>query len=116
MKNILTIAFMLACATITAQDTLCVMITLDEVLYFDYQTSEITSRFDHTGSYEFTVDSGYVMCIDFEDGKRRFRDVVTTFDDDSHNHATFATKTDYVYSGDDWGNVTIEISEPRRRK
>ena len=116
MKNILTIAFMLACATISAQDTLCVMITLDEVLYFDYQTSEITNRFDNTGSYEFTVDSGYVMCIDFEDEKRRFRDVTTTFDDGSHNHDTFATKSDYIYSGSDWGDVTIEISEPRRRK
>ena len=116
MKQILTIAFMLACATITAQDTLCVMITLDEVIYFDYQTSEITSRFDHIGNYEFAVDSGYVMCIDFYDDKRRFRDVTTTFDDGSHNHDTFATKADYIYSGGDWGDVTIEISEPRKRK
>ena len=116
MKQILTIAFMLVCATITAQDTLCVMITLDEVLYFDYQTSKIISQFDHIGSYEFTVDSGYVMCIDFADDKRRFRDVVTTFDDDSHMHKTFATKEHYIYSGGDWGDVTIEISEPRRRK
>ena len=107
---------MLACATISAQDTLCVMVTLDEVIYFDYQTSEITSQFYHTGSYEFTVDSGYVMCIDFADDKRRFRDVVTTFDDDSHNHDTFATKNNYIFSGGDWGDITIEISEPRRRK
>ena len=77
MKNILTIAFMLVCATISAQDTLCVMVTLDEVLYFDYQT---------------------------------------TFDDGSHSHDTFETKSDYVYSGSDWGDITIEISEPRKRK
>jgi len=107
---------MLACATISAQDTLCVMITLDEVLYFDYQTSVITSQFDHTGNYEFAVDSGYVMCIDFYDDKRRFRDVTTTFDNGSHNHETFETKGNYVYSGSDWGNITVEISEPRKIK
>ena len=116
MKNILTIAFMLVCATISAQDTLCVMITLDEVLYFDYQTSEITNRFDNTGSYEFTVDSGYVMCLDFSDDKRRFRDVVTTFDDNSHSHDTFSSKSNVLYTSSDWGDITIEISEPRRRK
>ena len=107
---------MLVCATTSAQDTLCVMVTLDEVLYFDYQTSQITNRFDNTGSYEFTVDSGYVMCLDFSDDKRRFRDVVTTFDDDSHMHDTFSSKSNVLYTSSDWGNITIEISEPRKRK
>jgi hypothetical protein len=116
MNKLLSVLLGIMSINVYAQDTLCVMITLDEVLYFDYHTSEITSQFDHIGSYEFTVDSGYVMCVDFEDEKRRFRDVTTTFDDGSHNHDTFATKSHYIYSGGDWGDITIEISEPRKRK
>ena len=116
MKQILTIAFMLVCATISAQDTLCVMITLDEVIYFDYQTSEIKHSSYNTGGFEITVGKDHVMCIDFSDGKKRFRDVVTTFDDGSHRHDTFPTKSNVLYTDSDWGDVTIEISEPRKRK
>ena len=116
MKQILTIAFMLVCATISAQDTLCVMITLDEVIYFDYQTSDVTGRYDNTGKFSLGVGSDYVMCLHFSDGKKRFRDVVTTFDDNSHIHNTFNTKDNVLYTGGEWGDITIDISEPRRRK
>ena len=116
MKNILTIAFMLVCATISAQDTLCVMVTLEEVIHFNFYTSEVTSRYDHTTKLTLEVDSGDVMCLDFSDDKRRFRDVVTTFDDNSHSHDTFSSKSNVLYTSSDWGDITIEISEPRRRK
>jgi len=116
MNKLLSILLGVMSTNIYAQDTLCVMVTLDEVIYFDYQTSEIISSYDNTTEIILTVDAGDVMCIDFADDKRRFRDVVTTFDDDSHMHDTFNTKDDYLYSGSDWGDITIEISEPRKRK
>ena len=116
MNKLLSVLLGIMSINVYAQDTLCVMVTLDEVIYFDYQTSAITSRYDNTTELMLTVDSGYVMCVDFYDNKRRFRDVVTTFDNDSHMHDTFNTKADYFYSGSDWGDITIEISEPRKRK
>ena len=44
MKQILTIACILIGSVMFAQDTLCVMICLDEIIHFDYQTSDITNR------------------------------------------------------------------------
>jgi hypothetical protein len=116
MKKLLSILLGIMSINVYAQDTLCVMVTIDEVIYFDYQTSEVMSRYDNTTELILSVDSGYVMCIDFSDDKRRFRDVVTTFDDDSHMHDTFNSKENVLYTGDDWGDITIEISEPRKRK
>jgi len=116
MKQILTIAFMLAGSAMFAQDTLCVMMCLDEVIYFDYQTSEIKTRFDHTGDFELPIKDGEVLCLHFSDEKRMFRDVVTTFDDGSHMHDTFNSKDNVVFTGNDWGDITVEISEARRRK
>ena len=56
MKQILTICMMLISLASYSQDTLCVMICLDEVINFDYETSEIIDRFDHDGDYEIKVN------------------------------------------------------------
>ena len=116
MKQILTIALMLMGSAMLAQDTLCVMICLDEILYFDYQTSEVKTRFDHTGDFELPVTEGEVMCLHFSDEKKRFRDVTTTFENGEHIHNTFNSKDNVVFSRENWGNITIHISEARRRK
>ena len=116
MKQILIIAFMLTGSATFAQDTLCVMICLDEILYFDYQTSEVKTRFDHTGDFELPVTEGEVMCLHFSDGKKRFRDITTTFDDGDHSHETFNTKDKVVFSSADWPSFVINISEARRKK
>ena len=107
---------MLVCATISAQDTLCVMMCLDEVIYFDYQTSKIQTRFDHTGDFELPIKDGEVLCLHFSDEKRRFRDVTTTFDDGEHLHNTFSSSDNVIFTKEDWGNITVHISEPRRKK
>jgi|TARA_R110000824_G_scaffold268819_1_gene457435 hypothetical protein len=116
MKQILTIAFMLTGSVMFAQDTLCVMMCLDEVIYFDYQTSKIKTRFYHTGDFELPVRKGEVMCLHFSDEKKRFRDVTTTFENGDHIHNTFNSEDNVVFSKENWGNVTIHISEPRRRR
>ena len=116
MKNLFTIAFMLVCTTLCAQDTLCVMITLDEIINFDYEASEVINRFNHEGDYQLKIDSSEILCLHFLDEKKRFRDVVTTFSDDSHRHNTFDSEDNVVFSKTSWGTFEIEISEPRRRK
>ena len=116
MKQILTTCMMLISLASYSQDTLCVMICLDEVINFDYKTSKIIDRFDHDGDYEIKVNEGEVMCLHFSDDKKRFRDVTTTFENGDHIHNTFDSEDNVVYTGENWGNFTIHISEARRRK
>ena len=115
MKHILTIAFMLVCATISAQDTLCVMITLDEVIDFDFDSSEVIGRAPLTDVTTLRVDSGEVMCIHLYDDKRRFRDVTVFYDDGDHTHDTFESKDDVYFSPLGFG-MNIEIGNARKRK
>ena len=63
MKQILTIVMLLTSLASYSQDTLCVMICLDEILYFDYQTSEIKTRFDHIGSFELPLFCAITLYI-----------------------------------------------------
>ncbi len=116
MKQILTIAMLLTGLASYSQDTLCVMICLDEVINFNYETSKIINRFDHTGDYEIKVNKGEIMCLHFSDEKVRFRDVTTTFSNGDHIHNTFSSDDNVVFSKESWGDVTIHISEPRRKK
>ena len=116
MKQILIAAFTLFSASALSQDTLCIMMCLDEVIYFDYQTSEIKTRFDHAGGFEIPVKEGEVMCLHFSDEKKRFRDVTTTFENGDHTHNTFNSKDNVIFSDEKWGNITIHISEARRKE
>ena len=115
MKHITTIAFMLVCATISAQDTLCVMVTLDEVINFDFDSSEVIDRAPLTDITTLRVDSGEVMCLHLYDGKRRFRDVTVFYDDGDHTHDTFESKDDVYFSPLGYG-MSIEIGNARKRK
>ena len=115
MKNIFTTAFMLVCTTLCAQDTLCVMITLDEVINFDFETSEVLTRKPVTSLTTLRVDSGEVMCIHLYDDKRRFRDVTVFYDDGDHTHDTFESKDDVYFSPLGYG-MDIEIGNARKRK
>jgi|TARA_R110000851_G_scaffold57419_1_gene133744 hypothetical protein len=116
MKQTLTIAFMLVCATISAQDTLCVMVCLDEVINFNYKTSEIINRYDHEGDVQLKVNEGEVLCLHLFDEKNRFRDVTTTFSESDHTHNTFASKDNAIYTNKGWGSFTVDVSKARRRK
>ena len=116
MKQILTTAFILIGSVMFAQDTLCVMICLDEVIDFNFQTSKITNRTAHEGDFEIKVKEGEVMCLHLCDEKKGFRDVTTTFEDGDHIHNTFDSFDNVIFTRENWGDVTIHISEPRRRK
>ena len=116
MKQILTIISILMGSVLLAQDTLCVMMCLDEIINFNYETSEIIDRFNHDGDYEIKVNEGQVLCLDLSDDKNRFRDVTTTFSDGDHIHNTFNSKSNVIYTREDWGEITVHVSKARRRK
>ena len=125
MKNILTIAFMLVCATISAQDTLCVMVRLNEVINFNFQTSEIIDRYDHDGDLQLRVNEGEVLCLHLFDQKNRYRDVTfsnmfgqsdPTIQSCVICHNTYDSKDNTTYTSDGWGSFNVNISKARRKK
>jgi len=116
MKQILIALLILCSINAKSQDTLCVMICLDEVIDFNYQTSEIINRTDHEGDFEIKVNEGEIMCLHFNDDKERFRDVTVTFADGYLKHDTFNSRDHVIFSKESWGNFTIHVSESRRRK
>lgn len=107
---------MLACAAISAQDTLCVMLTQKEVIYFDFKSSEILSESEHPSNVTLSIEKGQVLCLHLYDEDYRVRDVVTTFDDGSHRHDLFESKDNVFFSDLSWGSFEINVSESKRKK
>ena len=116
MKQILIALLMLCSINAKSQDTLCVMICLDEIIHFDYQTSDITNRYLWSNEFNIDINNGEVICLHFSDDKRMFRDVTTKFTDGDMMRETFNTKDHVVYSKADWPAFSINISLPRKRK
>ena len=116
MKQILTICMVLLSLVSYSQDTLCTMVTLNEIIIFDYNTSQVTGRFDHSGEYNLRVENGKVMCLHLCDEKKRYRDVTTTFKDKSRLQNTFDAFDNVIFTEEDWGDITINVSKARRRK
>ena len=75
MRNLFTIAFMLGCTTLCAQDTLCVMVCLDRVLHFDYSTNEIIDKEYNSGEVEIKVEEDEILVLHFYDKKRNDRSI-----------------------------------------
>ena len=107
---------MLTALTIKAQDTTCVMITLDEVITFNYQTSKIIEREPIEGITTLRVEENEVLCLHLRDKKRRFREVTTTFDDGDHRHDTFESKDDVYFTPYGFGGIWVEIGRSKRTK
>lgn len=116
MKQILTICMILISLVSYSQDTLCTMVTRDEIIIFDYNTSKITNRVDHYGEHTLRVEEGKVMCLHLCDEKKGYRDVTTTFEDGSQLQNTFDAFDNAIYTGEDWGAIIIHVSKARRRK
>jgi hypothetical protein len=91
------------------------MITLDEVINFDFDTSEVIDRTPVADVTALRIDSGEVMCLHLYDKKRRFRDVTTFYDDGDHDHHTLESKDDVYFSTLGYG-MDIEIGNARKRK
>ena len=108
---------MLMAQVAKGQDTICVMLTQDERITFDFYTSEVLYREDSHDKIEYIrVDSTEVLCLHLLDEKRRFRDITTTFDDGDHRHDTFESKDDVYFTPFGFGGINVEVSPAKRRK
>ena len=116
MNKLIALLFGIIALNVNAQDTTCVMITPDELITFDYQTSKILDREPLEDQISIRVEEDEVLCLHLRDKKRRFRDVTTTWDDGDHRHDTFESKDDVYFTPFGFGAMEIEISEARRRK
>lgn len=118
MNKLLALLFGIIALNVNAQDTICVMVTPDELITFNYQTSEVETRQPHN---DFTpisieVNDTEVLCLHLLDEKRRFRDVTLLWEDGDHRHDTFESKDDVYYTPYGFGAMEIEVSEARKRK
>ena len=94
-----------------SQDTSCTYFTGKEVYEFDYQTSEIISETVMEG-ISYVIDVGYreVLCLDLSDGKKRFRKVITHYDDGDKTSQILDSKDDVYFSP--VGPIRIEVRKP----
>ena len=110
-------ASMLTALTITSQDTICIMLTHNERITFNFQTSEVIHREPlHDTIAYIRVEPDEVLCLHLYDEKRRFRDITTTWDDGDHRHDTFPSKDDVYFTAYGFGGIDVEVSPARRRK
>ena len=95
-----------------SQDTICTYFQGERVIEFDYQTSEIISESVMEGK-SYVIDVGYreVLCLDLSDHKKRFRKVITHYDDGDKTSQILDSKDNVYYSP--IGPVKIEVRRPR---
>ena len=112
MKKItLSIALLATMLTAKAQDTTCTMVTLDQVLEFNYQTSEVIDREDYKGTVFIEVGYGEVLCLHLYDNKLRLRKVIITYPDGEQIVEVLDSKDNVYYSP--IGPVTVEVRKPK---
>ena len=118
MNKLIALLFGIIALNVNPQDTICVMVTPDELLTFDYQTSEVIKRQPHNDFIPISikVEDDEVLCLHLLDEKRRYRDITTNWIDGDHRHDTFKSKDDVYYTPYGSGGMDIEISEARRRE
>ena len=111
------LAFWLIITSLCAQDTICIMLTQDERITFNFQTSEVLHREPlHDTIAYIRVEPGEVLCLHLYDEKKRFRDITTTWDDGDHRHDTFLSKDDVYFTPYGFGGINVEVGPARRRK
>ena len=120
MRNLFTIAFMLVCTTICAQDTTVVMITLNEILYFDWgKPTEVLDRVNHKGKVEFEVQPDTVVCLHLYDQFERWRDISSvslTGVESDHVQGTVASTAVAYYCLPNTNGIEVSVSKARRKR
>jgi hypothetical protein len=118
MKQILTAAFMLFSINAFSQDTTGVMITLEEVIFLDYKNGlEILDLYTHDEiDLAFTVKSNEVLCLHFYDNKKRYRNIISIWDDGYESEHAVYSKDKITCSKTGYGGLKVIVSEPRKKK
>ena len=108
MKKItLSVALLATVLTAKAQDTICTMVKVDEVLEFNYKTSEVIERESYEGTVLIEVGYREVLCLHLYDKVKRKRKVITTYSD-GHRHVDRLQSKDNVYYSK-VGPLTVEV-------
>ena len=94
-----------------SQDTTCTMVKVDEVLEFNYQTSEIIEREDYKGTVFIEVGYREVLCLHLYDKKKRKRRVIVTYPDGEQVVQTLDSKGNVYYS--EIGPLTVEVQKSK---
>ena len=114
---IVMLVLILLAQTAKGQDTICIMLTHEEQITFNFQTSEVIHREPlHDTIAYIRVELDEVLCLHLYDEKRRFRDITTTWDDGDHRHDTFPSKDDVYFTAYGFGGIDVEVSPARKRK
>ena len=114
---IVMLVLILLSQTARCQDTICIMLTQDEQITFNFQTSEVTHReLLHGETAYIRVEPDEVLCLHLYDEKRRFRDITTIWDDGDHRHDTFESKDDVYFTAYGYGGLDVEVSPAKKRK
>ena len=120
MKQILTISMLLASLVAYSQDTTVVMVTLNEILYFDWgKPTEVLDRVDHKGKVEFEVQPDTVVCLHLFDEFERWRDITSislTGVESDHVQGTVASTAAAFYCLPNTNGIEVTVSKARRRK
>ncbi len=108
MKKItLSVALLATMLTAKAQDTTCTMVRADEVIEFEYKTSEIIDREDYKGIVFIEVGYREVLCLHLYDKKRRKRKITVTYPDGEQVVERLQSKDNVYYS--QIGPLTVEV-------
>ena len=105
MKKItLSIALLIGVLTSNAQDTICTMVRLHEVINFNHNPTQIISRYDNNEDVFIEVGINKVLCLHLYDEKYGLRKVTNYYEDgttyeqilDSKQHVYYSTSLDIV--------------------
>ena len=108
MKKItLSVALLASVLTAKAQDTICTMVKMDEVIEFDFKTSEVISREDYKGIVFIEVKNGEVLCLHLYDKVRRKRIVTTTYPNGEQVVHKLDSKSNVYFS--QIGPLTVDV-------
>ena len=110
-KLTLSIGLVAAMLSTKAQDTICTMVKLHEVIEFNYQTDEIVSRYNNKGTTFIEVGYQEILCLHLYDKKQRVRKVITTFSDGEVVVDILDSKENVYFSS--LGVVKVEVRKPR---
>ena len=110
-KLTLSVALLASVLAAKAQDTICTMVKVDEVVEFNYQTSDIIDKEDYKGIVFIEVGYREVLCLHLYDNKLRIRKVIITYPDGEQVVEILQSKDDVYYS--QIGPVTVEVRKPK---
>ena len=94
-----------------SQDTTCTMVKVDQVLKFNYQTSEVIDREDYKGTVFIEVAYREVLCLHLYDKKKRVRKVIITYPDGEQVVQRLDSKDDVYYF--EIGPLTVEVQQSK---